>query len=745
MSKVAHYMCPVVRQSEFSVDNTANREFTDRAVNIVDNTQQDRLGNFQDAAPVSHSMATDTIKQAPHEAVNMEEHRLDRVIERAYLLGTYSWSTAQAAGTNLVDISFPAALFAIPFIADKLKGFRYFRGGVRISVRISANKFTYGKLIMAYDPISSSNTQAATMFASSYLMSGNPHVLISAAASEAAVMDIPFICPKRAIDLQSYTPSEIGRVVIQILNPLVNVMGQANTVSIQVMAQFIESSLFFPTDIPYTGPIVQSGRHKVMRAHREPGTSTAREAMQRSRDHYVSEFQETTDATAGTISNGIASITNTIQEVADVGSSVLALGALFGLSKPTSSAITDSVQIRPGISYNHGKGVDHSIKTGMDSENSIGTLPNVGGSSEDEMDLITLVTTPALVSVWSMNTSTLPFPLMNCSFGATLNAGIHYSYCDLVAGMFRWSNGTVRVKIYITASLMQAIRLVFFLSDDVTNEQDWTNLYHRVVDVQGDTEVCISLPYCQNTITDDGTVSKFALWVKRLNWSTPDNSVNAPIYLNVYKAADKDFSVGEQLNCYALQSNVRDDFSIPFLPIHESITGYEHANVIWGEKYTTVREIVHKMTPYRLYASGGGAYVYEYVTAPNSMYGVELIGRFYRFWRGSMRFSYIPKTPTNNMCAIVYDGGTSPVSYPNLVAFGTPVSPILEFEVPYYSNLLFQSTDFNSQLVVQTGGPQMFMSKGAGDDFSFHFRRLPTCAINFDTAGGVSALRGFLG
>jgi len=738
-------MCFEVRQSEFTVENTANREFTDRAVNVIDNTQQDRLGDFQDAAPISHSMATDTIKQQPHEVVNMEEHKLDRVIERSYLLGTYSWSTAQAAGTSLVNLAFPAALFNIPFIADKLKGFRYFRGGVRISVRVSANKFTYGKLIMAYDPVNNQNAYSSALFSSAYLMSGNPHVLISAAASEAVVMDVPFICPKRGIDLQNYADNEIGRVVIMVLNPLVNVLGQTNTVSIQVMAQFIESSLYFPTDIPYTGGITQSGRHKIMKAHKENTTSTAIEAARKSQAHYVTEADETIRATEGTISNGIASLTRTVQQIADVGTGVMALGALFGLSKPTSSATTDIVQIRPGVSYNNGKGIDHSIKLAMDSENSIGTLPNVGGSGVDEMDIVTLASTPALVSVYTMTSSTLPMPIMNCSFGTTLNAGIKESYCDLVASMFRWSNGTVRVKIYITASLMQAIRLVFFLSDDVTNEQDWTNLYHRVVDVQGDTDVCISLPYCQNTISDDGTISKFALWVKRLNWSTPDNAVSAPIYLNVYKAADMDFSVGEPLNCYALQSNVRDDFSVPFLPIHESISGYEHANVIWGEKYTTMREVIHKMTPYRSYSTGGAAFTYENQTAPNATYGLEIVGKFYRFWRGSVRFSLIPKTPTNNSCAVVYDSGTSPAAYINAVAFGTPVSPIIDFEVPYYSNMLFESTDSNSKLVVQLSAPSMFMSKAAGDDFSFHFRRLPpNTAINFDNTGGVSALRGFL-
>jgi len=735
----------VVRQSEFNVDNTANREFTDRAVNIVDNTQQDRLGDFQDAAPISHSLATDVIKQQPHEVVNMEEHKLDKVIERSYLLGTYSWSTAQAVGTVLADLSFPAALFNIPFIADKIKGFRYFRGGVRISVRMSANKFTYGKLIMAYDPISTSNAYAATLFSSAYLMSGNPHVLISAAASEAVVMDIPFICPKRAIDLQNFTSSEIGRVAIMILNPLINVLGQTNTVSVQVMAQFIESSLYFPTDIPYTGPITQSGRHKVMKAHKEHTTSTAIEAARKSQEHYVSEVHEATNATAGSISNGLASITRTVQQVADVGTGIMALGALFGLSKPTSSAITDVVQIRPGVAYNNGKGIDHSIKLAMDSENSIGTLPNVGGSDVDEMDIVTLASTPALVSVYSMTSSTLPIPIMTCSFGPTLNAGIKESYCDIIASMFRWSNGTVRVKVYITASLMQAIRLVFFLSDDVANEQDWTNLYHRVVDVQGDTEVCISLPYCQNTVTDDGTISKFALWVKRLNWSTPDNAVSAPIYLNIYKAADKDFSVGEPLNCYALQSNVRDDFSVPFLPIHESITGYEHANVVWGEKFTTMREVIHRMTPYRQYSAGGAAFTYENQVAPAATYGIEMIGKFYRFWRGSVRFSYVPKTPSNNSCVVVYDSGTSPAAYLNAVAFGTPVSPIIDFEVPYYSNLLFESTDTNSKLIAQMSGPAMFMSKAAGDDFSFHFRRLPpNTAINFDNPGAVGALRSFL-
>lgn len=79
-------------------------------------------------------------------------------------------------------------------------------------------------------------------------LSGFPHVIVSAASSDNAVFDIPFISQNRAIDRWAYRSNEIGIVRFQIMNPLTNINGISTGVRVFVTAQFVGARLF----VPYT-------------------------------------------------------------------------------------------------------------------------------------------------------------------------------------------------------------------------------------------------------------------------------------------------------------------------------------------------------------------------------------------------------------------------------------------------------------------------------------------------------------
>jgi hypothetical protein len=280
---------------------------------------------------------------------------------------------------------------------------------------------------------------------------------------------------------------------------------------------------------------------------------------------------------------------------------------------------------------------------------------------------------------------------------------------------------------------MQAVRLVFFLSDDDTIEQDWTNNYHKVVDVQGDTEVEMMLPYSAKQVMMSGSGPiVHTLWVKVLNYSSPSPTVNAPIYLNVYKAGAEDMQFGNLLErcVFRLESNPRVDFAKKFSPLHEKMTGYGHEGIVNGENYTSLREVIHKYFPIRSMGANGAGLVYNSAgevgtgTTQKVHIGLEAFMTIFKFHRGSIRFKLLSN---NTKFGAVYLRELAKDSWCQCIAFTSAQNPVAEFEVPFWSNVAFKRTDIdqNNLQFWSKGTYLSFILKAGGDDFSGHFLMPP--------------------
>ena len=574
------------------------------------------------------------------------------------------------------------------------------------------------------------------------------------------------------MDILDYVDAEIALVLIKVLNPLCDVMGNVSTVSVQVTAQFIDATCFMPHDIPYAalraakGIHLQSGRRAVIKTDPKKlmgkVSSSVMESRKKSSAHVVSKNDEVDTVSKGELA--IVKLGKIAVDVAETTGKIMTVAAMFGLSKPVTNARTDVVQVQPLQSFANGDGIDHSVKLGMSVENGIDMQPIVGGSNEDEMNLLKIVMTPMLLITQALVAGTPATPLAPVGPQVELSGPWHTTYVDWVSKLFKYVSGSYKFKIYITASLMQAIRLVFFLSDDPTNEQDWMNCYHTVVDVQGDTEVEFLLPYCFRNIMRRtvGVPQVFTLWVKVLNWSTPEPTVSAPIYLNVYKAGAEDMQFGNLMQrcTYAtlpagfvqepdddfmmLQSNPRDDFKKGFKPMHESMMGYAHHGLVNGETYTSIRECVHKYHAISGCSNVTPVVAWNWNGYTNTlMIGPELFGQLFRFWRGSIRCKFIMMNPSKTAGLILQDS----VGYVNTAGFATPMNPIIEVEIPYWDDLMFRSTSatgLNTNMYT-CGTSQSFLAKACGDDFSFHFLKCPDNEIqtSVPTNFGLNQLRAY--
>lgn len=651
---------------------------------------------------------------------------LNGALAREYELSSTSWTISQATSAILSTLSFPEAITNQAFISQKISDFRYFRAGIRVTFRIVGNKFLYGALLCAFDPQMDIKTNFPSAPTVGYL-SGLPHIILSASSGDAVIFDIPFINRNRAIDLQNTTASQMGKVYISVLNPLIDMSNTGSTAQVLITAQFLDPQLYYPHDnagVGFSSYVATSKGHKTSSRH-------LREAANKALGKDISSFNGTKSIDA--VVKSAKMFSKYASVVSEYAWPIIEGLSIIGLSKPKTTDKASVYKIDPFHDINTGDGIDSTNTIGFKPDNQISTALTVGGISVDEMNLKQLCGTPVLFQTVLMNSSSTPQYLTTPTFGINATFGDLADYADWVAQNFRYVSGSRKVKLYIKASMYHSARIVFFLTDNFTT-YNWVNCYHRVVDIQGDTELEFTLPYSDNKFAaaTDATGSGVSLIARTLSWSQTDFNTTAPIYINVYTSASGDIEFGGLLEkYYQATSCPRNDFSKDFEPFHPSLLSYEQENYLFGEKYESVRHIVHRYTPVSgINTTGHGNIISAYYGNGNlttKLYtGLQLWGLLYRFWRGSLRFKYVHQTSNaTNMNVFVTDGVT-----PNGTFSGTSVNsttnPVNEIEVPYYWPVLFQDTSgYDNRALICTATLKTFLMTSAGDDFSFMFIHPP--------------------
>jgi hypothetical protein len=520
---------------------------------------------------------------------------------------------------------------------------------------------------------------------------------LSATASEACVCDVPFINDKRFIDLRSYGDAEMGSFRVVVLNPLTDIQGNVASANILVTAQFVDGKVLLPH-------------------HFNPQSKV--EAVAKSKDGIISGTIEATTSIPSVLGNipGLKPYTNVFNTIAKPAAS---LARMVGLSKPNSVASTTVVKPYIYSGINHGKGLDYTEKLAMDPANQISTAPDVGGISEDEMLLSHIVGTPMLDGVFTVTDTPLAIEIMS-----THRKSTEFTFVDFIGNLFRYASGSYKVKVYITASQMHAVRGVFYLSDGST--ADWQNCYHKVIDIQGDTEVSFMVPYCNNLIaSSESAPNEFDVYFKVLAWSQPDATASTPIYLNVYKAGGSDMKFGGPREVgFQTQSNPRKDFAVEFDPLHEQMTGYKTDGLIYGEQFNSLRELAHRYHAYGVISSNTANKTYnDGFNTPACYLGIEMYGLLYKFWRGSINLRLLQRDQKFGMVRAVLTDGTRYEA----VAFSNPNMPSIDANIPYYYGTLFRqqrhvtNEPIRYTMSYKAGDLPRFLMKSAGDDFSYHF------------------------
>jgi len=410
-----------------------------------------------------------------------------------------------------------------------------------------------------------------------------------------------------------------------------------------------------------------------------------------------------------------------------------AVAMILGLSKPGTMNTSTIVTPNCNFNINNGMGVDTCVKLAVDNENAITTQTVVGGVSTDEMTISYIANTPSMVTFTTWVPASTPLQV------ASLGIDAQPCFADHIKLQFQAWSGSTKIKCYITASTFQSIRVVFFLGRSVAS--DWKQCYHRVVEIQGSTEVDMLFPYVEQGLMTQSVTPNVAtplgVFCQILAWSQTNDAVSAPITIATYKSCCSDFQVGAPLDVkYTIQSCPREAFNMDFEPIHPSITGFDHEGLLMGEKLQTIRNVVHKLTPmFAVNVPTHFPLLNVSRAATTVVNGPDIYALFYRFWRGGIRAKFIltnvaPSVTYSSMIMQKGTAATSPAYHG--IAVTNPVQNSMEAEFPYYSQTLFDVTS-NTSLVPRyiycTQNEQSIFFKGYADDFSFHWLILPPIGI----------------
>jgi hypothetical protein len=749
------YQCYVeesfVPQEYFAVQCESRNEVSqnsgagnfDKVVNMSTPNQTLELGDMAHDAPLEETAVGSQMMQLPYRGFNLPSFNFKEMLEREYQIGNTTWTTGSGAGTLLQSFDFPDVLLIQPFIVNLLNNFKWMKFGIEITINVNASPYLYGLLQMIFLGNRNHLPGGTGYVANTSIGSGFPNVVISATAGESVVFRIPFIHKARALEIHNYNPGEAGTVLVQVLNALRDTSGGTNSANYLITARFTDTEVYGPVcyncnddEIPmefFHEVVMESKQSAAIVVH------PSKEATKKGEEGVISKSLDSLASMAARLSYvpTIAPYAN----IFSVGARTVSSGLkMAGLSKPNSVEVGQLTHTNPFATFNDTRGIETARKLGLDPENSVTTEPICGGIPTDEMDLSYVVSTPQMVV-----TTTVTFT--GTGQKVIIDAPDVYAncYCDNVRSLFKYWCGVRKYCLVINASNFHSITaVVWFNPESTTTNTRWQNCYHKIFDIKGTTIIDFEIPYTNSKFMEIQNNNTTQIFMTLLNWAQPNAAY--PIDINVYKAMGSDALFGCYLDCIwttesnddsnyfdvQVEFNPREHFQGTFASFHPGITGFTHSKLIMGETVTSFRELLHRMHPYSEFDTLDDWYTYNRIghfhTTANVFSGIEMIGKMYMYFRGSITMKVLMGDNNNTVTQTLYFHDNNAHVMAGMDATSLE-KPELALTVPhFYADVMKachtdagSTINQNTMRGVFTGLSACYGWKAAGDDFSFAF------------------------
>lgn len=388
-----------------------------------DTTRGNLLTDIQESAE-STPMPSTSVQMANHDSTH---HDISSILERVVNLGTYQWDNSipqlpftlnindyDADTTNyLLKLDFPQVIFEkSPLVVDKLKNYQYFKADIEIEVKINAQPFLQGALMLVYNPyyeqVGPMRSKGTRFMASQTTC---PYKIVSIEEGTSLKLTCPYFNVNDMFDL-SNPKDQFGTAFLYVFSPITGAEAGAS-IKYTVNARFVNPQFSVPTHVDVL-PTYRD-KHDAERL-RAKGYRIQKRYAQSSRYAQVA-----TDTGETSTRGPISSVAASVATVADALSGIPVLGSIassvawvsraaagtasvFGYSKPVSVVPQIKTVIKPNCTMIHSEGHDDGTTLALIQDNGIDGS-TCFAENKDEMALSYIFGRPSYFYAKTVNTA----------------------------------------------------------------------------------------------------------------------------------------------------------------------------------------------------------------------------------------------------------------------------------------------------------------------------------------------------
>lgn len=490
---------------------------------------------------------------------------LTTYLERPVLVDTLDW------GINITLYEsyniLRSVLYAAP-IENRLRNFANISFNLEISIEVSANPFLYGMLLMNWVPYPKYDgllRDRGLFPEDSVAASQRQRLFIDASTSSGGKMTIPFFWPANYFSLAKDNPDDFGYLSVRQLNKLRHVSGQNQSVTVYIRARMTDVRMHTSTRAEVTQYPEMS-----LQADESP-------------DDKLSSTATRVANIAGSLTPIFGSYAMATERAARF--SAAALRAL-GLSHPRSKEMTHKLENRPLGNTSNFNTPSSALTLALDEHNEVTIDPQITGMNEDEMSFDYILKKESYIGTYEWTISDAEGSIlaahrvnpMQFAYSAT-GPEYHLAPIAYLSRLFQYWTGTIIFRFQIVISAWHRGRLRFIhepIFANTLNDNMWQTNVQSIVDIAENREFEIEVSFAQaqewlETGELDSALPSFfpkssgtayaPLGLKESNGTLlvavmnklviPDDTIEAPAYINVYVRAGNDF----QLACPRVTMN----------------------------------------------------------------------------------------------------------------------------------------------------------------------------------------------
>lgn len=463
------------------------------AVQIAGTTQLQEDETTVAVTPIHHVTLLDRLK--PNNRLDM--NYIAEWFAKPFRLQSGVFQATDTANT-FAPFSYPRDIINDTYYAEKIKGFRYWRGDCTMTLQVNASKFCAGIYKLLYIPyyghISANNTSNWYQMHSftSYQRSQNPGVIIDIARETSVSFKIPFVGPMTGIPFGASMDNgyNLGYLRLVPFSPYNTGSGQDSTCGYTLWASFENVELFTPA-----GP--QSGVTPAVNEQKSKNIGPVQSVATGLRDTAVSL-------------SAVPALTPFAAPAAfflDITSKV---ASSFGWSKPPNLDVETKVVRDVMYNNNHFNSSDNSRILSLDEKNMVEILPGFAGTDVDELNFEVFLSRPTLIDKFLWTTSDSANTIITTKavtpnvFRNDIVDGLtvtSYTPMSYMCNLFNYWRGDIYYKFQFVTTTMHSGRMAFFffpIIEDAVSLSPVVNAqyaFRRIVDLRETNEVTIAVPF----------------------------------------------------------------------------------------------------------------------------------------------------------------------------------------------------------------------------------------------------------